>query len=222
MTTKRLYGKFLFLLLIMLAAFMLSGCRVDSELWFEKTGAGHGVVKVTGWLGPKESLEAEMKRSKLKDYSISGGNGVYEIKFKWSDIDDVASYGSSMTPDKDGLAKLVFPNRDYGSTTVHVPGSIVKEKTDGNITASDTVIFEGRGGVIYFRPGTTIGKIITYILIALGIVVAGVIAYSFLRKKPATGNSATVAAPAAKFCGGCGTPVQVQDVFCGSCGNKVR
>jgi hypothetical protein len=204
-----------FLLIMIL---FVVGCRVDSELWIDKTGAGHGELKITGWPGSKAELESELKKS-FKDFSFSGSGSEYTVKLKWNKLEEIGR-PAKMRTEPDGTIMLDLGLAELGSITVHVDGTIDKEKTSGEIKSSDTVIFERGRAVVYYTPETSASKIVKYVLATIGIVVVGIVVFAVIRKRKPNAASAS-GSRKARFCSKCGSPIQGEDTFCGECGGKI-
>lgn len=208
---RRVLLGFLFIIILFVV-----GCRVDSELWIDKTGAGKGELKITDWPGSKAELESELKKT-FKDFSLSGRGSEYSVKLKWNNLEEIGRQ-VKMRTEPDGTIMLDLGPADLGSITVHVDGTIDKERTSGEIKSSSTVIFERGRAVVYYKPGTSVSKIPKYIFGILGIAVAGIIVFAVIRKrKPNAASSSRKA----RFCIKCGSPIQGEDVFCGECGSKI-
>jgi hypothetical protein len=210
----------LMLALLLITTFFVAGCRVDSELWIDKTGAGHGEIKITGWPGSKAELESELKKE-FKDFSLSGSGSEYTVKVKWNKLEEIGR-PAKMRTEPDGTIMLDLGLADLGSITVHVDGTIDKEKTGGEIKNSNSVVFESGRAVVYYKPGTSVSKILKYAIVIFGIAVIGIVVFAVIRKRKPNAVSASInSSRKARFCSKCGSPIQTVDTFCGECGGKI-
>lgn len=203
---------------------IIGGCKVDAELWVNKTGTGHGVIKIEGAQElSKADIERELKNSFEIESLKDKGNGDYTAKVTWSDIRKIGG----METDKDGMVRLTIKNNDSGSTTVHVDGTIDKNKTNVEVKGSDTVVIKGSNlfgapRVIVYKPGASSSNIPPGILIVIGIVIVGFVAFVLIKKRGSNINRfVSVISKNPRFCIKCGAQIQKEDTFCGECGNKV-
>jgi ribosomal protein S27AE len=219
---RALLKSVLMLTLLLITTFLVVGCRVDSELWIDKTGAGHGKLKITGWHGSKAELESELKKS-FKDFSLRGSGSEYTVKLKWNKLEEIRR-PVKMRTEPDGTIMLDLGLANLGSITVHVDGTIDKEKTGGKIKNSNSVVFESGRAVVYYKPGTSVSKTHTlkYAIVIFGIAVIGIVVFAVIRKRKLnavsiSGNSSRKA----RFCSKCGSSIHAVDTFCGECGGKI-
>lgn len=168
-------------LLALVFVLLFAGCKVEGELWVERSGEGRGSFTVSQMPLTKPELEVELaKRGFIVDKVEEKGPEVLEAWVHWERFANPGPF-ESFKKLPDGKLQLSFGQApDFGALTVHVDGKVLE--TTGYLKKDDTVIFEGgKQALITFRPSSRILPVLVGLLLGLGALVLFV--RSWIRKE---------------------------------------
>lgn len=224
-------GKLIFLIAIFLVPFVLTGCRVDLEVWVDNFGGGKGIMAVTGAPISEAELRQKLIQKGIDVVSVSPKDLGLEANIKWTDFNK--SFGSRIE-NQDGSIVLDFGHVELGTITVHVDGKIDQGQTRGNFKDLNTVIFNtGSMAKLVYMPNKRLNVPLAAIVIIIILTAVGIIVFLKRRSSESLKQSITQTeqtsskdivskekASDKKFCRNCGTQFEPADDFCTNCGKQ--
>ncbi len=184
---KRIW--FLFLPLLLVVA-----CKIETEIWLDRTGKGHGVITLKefeGWT--EDEIKEKIVSPGMEIISIEKkGEGNFVVKVKWDDFKKAFDKGE-FRKEKGGKIFVNFgklENIQSGSVTmleqvltVHVDGKIIE--TTGEKIDKNTVVFkEGEATLTYKPAGFSLLPLFVILIFVVAVVIILIIFLFLRRKKP--------------------------------------
>jgi len=156
---------------------LLTGCKVEGELWVERSGEGKGRFLVSEVPITKPELEVELAKKGFEvDKVKEKGQDTLEAWVHWKSF---ASPGPFDAIEKrpDGSVRLVFGRApELGALTVHLDGKVLE--STGYVKDKSTVIFQGgKQAVLTYQPANRA----LVVLIALAIMLVAILALVRVR-----------------------------------------
>lgn len=188
---------------------LLAGCR--AEMWIDRTGAGHGVFYIPSYLMDKNSLESEIRKSRVTVISVEENNGYVIARIKWNTPEQG---GINRHLNSDGTITLDLGSpAGFESFIVHVDGKVLEtvgKKIDDN-TVDFGNLWSTRATLTYkpkFNFTILLGIVLGAFVIFVGIWIALV-----MKKKPSQKTN---------FCIQCGKQNERNAKFCIYCGKPLN
>jgi hypothetical protein len=155
----------------------LTGCKVEGELWVERSGEGKGRFLASEVPITKPELEVELAKKGFEvDKVEEKGPDTLEAWVHWKSFASPGPF-DAMEERPDGTIRLAFGRApELGALTVHLDGKVLE--STGYVKDKNTVIFEGgRRAVLTYQPASRAAVV----LIALAIMLVAILALVRVR-----------------------------------------
>ena len=147
---------------------LLTGCKVEGELWVERSGEGKGRFLVSEVPITKPELEVELVKKGFEvDKVEEKGPDTLEARVHWKSFANPGPF-DAIQERPDGSVRLVFGRApELGALTVHLDGKVLE--STGYVKDNNTVIFQGgRLAVLTYQPASR--AIVVFIALAIMLV----------------------------------------------------
>jgi hypothetical protein len=206
---------------------ILTSCITETEIWVDNSGGGTAKTKITGaFLINKDDIRKGLIKESFENITITDKEpGTYEVTMKWNDFAN--SFGTRRI-NEDGSITLGIKKLGMGaSLKVHVNGSIIKERTSGNIIDDQTVSYVGgsnKNRQVTYMPKNESSLVI--IMLCAGILIVIIILtvnHGIVETKEIETEIINDVGEGSenRFCTNCGEPLAPQNIFCKKCGQKI-
>ena len=156
---------------------LLTGCKVEGELWVERSGEGKGRFLVSEVPITKPELEVELVKKGFEvDKVEEKGPDTLEARVHWKSFANPGPF-DAIQERPDGSVRLVFGRApELGALTVHLDGKVLE--STGYVKDNNTVIFQGgRLAVLTYQPASRA----IVVFIALAIMLVAILALVMVR-----------------------------------------
>jgi hypothetical protein len=147
---------------------LLAGCKVEGELWVERSGEGKGRFLVSEVPITKPELEVELVKKGFEvDKVEEKGPDTLEARVHWKSFANPGPF-DAIQQRPDGSVRLAFGRApELGALTVHLDGKVLE--STGYVKDNNTVIFQGgRLAVLTYQPASR--AIVVFIALAIMLV----------------------------------------------------
>ena len=156
----------------------LTGCKVEGELWVERSGEGKGRFLASEVPITKPELEVELAKKGFEvDKVEEKGPDTLEAWVHWKSFASPGPF-DAMEERPDGTIRLAFGRApELGALTVHLDGKVLE--STGYVKDKNTVIFQsGKQAVLTYQPAANRALVV---LIALAIMLVAILALVRVR-----------------------------------------